>query len=82
MNTIRLLFFATLRDLTGSRRATLDIEHGARVGELKVALIAAYPKLHRALGTAIFSVNGEYREDDGEIPDGAEVAIFPPVSGG
>lgn len=30
----------------------------------------------------LISVNQEYAFDDVVIPDGAEIALFPPVSGG
>lgn len=79
---IKVLFFASLKDLAGVAQADLPFVDGGRVAALKQALLQAYPGLAAALPTAIVSVNRQFSFDDDVVPDGAEVAIFPPVSGG
>jgi molybdopterin converting factor small subunit len=76
------LFFATLRDRAGARSTDLDIPPGVDVGGLKSLLGATYPDLLPSLPTALVSINREYAFDDAPIPENAEVALFPPVSGG
>lgn len=80
--TIRVLFFATLKERAGTREATLDLPPGVRVGELKALLADRWPSLKEMTGSMLVSVNKEFAFDDQEIPAGAEVAVFPPVSGG
>jgi len=42
-----------------------------------------FPQVVPALGGSVLvSVNREFAFDDQIIPEGAEVALFPPVSGG
>jgi molybdopterin converting factor small subunit len=53
------------------------------VADLKMQVAERFPQVAPALTqTALVSVNREYAADDLVIPDGAEVALFPPVSGG
>jgi molybdopterin synthase catalytic subunit len=82
MNRVKVLFFATLRDAAGVRQAELELPDGASVGALKDRLADAYPGLGAAMATALVSVNREFAFDEDLLPGGAEVAVFPPVSGG
>lgn len=42
-----------------------------------------FPQVAPALvDTVLVSINREYADDEQIIPEGAEVALFPPVSGG
>jgi molybdopterin synthase catalytic subunit len=79
---ISVLFFATLKELAGERQVGLDLPDGARVQDMKTRLTEQYPALAAALKTTLVSVNREFSFDEDAIPDGAEVALFPPVSGG
>lgn len=82
MAEISVLFFATLKDRAGVDRVSLEWESGGQVVDLKARLEARFPELAPALTSALVSVNREYAFDEDEIPEGAEVALFPPVSGG
>lgn len=79
---ITILFFATLKDAAGGARLALDYTPAETVADLKVRLAQKIPALEPALGNAVISVNQEFAEDDVILPAGAEVAVFPPVSGG
>lgn len=79
---ITVLFFATLRDRAGVKQTSLELPEGATVTRLKAALAEQYPGLIEALPTVLVSVNREFAFDDDLLPAGAEVALFPPVSGG
>ena len=50
--------------------------------EFKTIIGEAYPELIPALNTTLISVNKEFGFDDDLLPKNAQVALFPPVSGG
>jgi molybdopterin converting factor small subunit len=76
------LFFATLRDKAGIRSAELELEPAATIADLKTRLVGEYPALGGIMEHCLASINHEYRFDESEIEGDAEVAFFPPVSGG
>jgi molybdopterin converting factor subunit 1 len=82
MNHIRVLFFATLRDRAGSRSAELEIPPETTVQALKELVVDAYPGLKETMDTVVISINREFAFDESIVPTNAEVAMFPPVSGG
>jgi len=82
MYQVEVLFFASLRDRAGTRHTTIELPDCAVVKDLKSNLRAAFPGLSEALGSTLVSINREFAFDDDPIPEGAEVALFPPVSGG
>ena len=82
MNRIKLLFFATIRDKAGTRSMDLDIPNEMTVRQLKEKLGIEHPNLKDSLKSILVSVNKEYTFDDVVIPSNAEIALFPPVSGG
>ena len=82
MNKIRVLFFATLRDRAGMKSVELEVPADMTVQTLKDKLAGDYPNLKESMKTILVSVNKEYAFDESVIPQNAEVALFPPVSGG
>ena len=82
MNQITILFFATLRDRAGTSKISFDIPEDMRVVDLKSLLRDEFPDLRTSLESVLVSVEHEFAFDDEIIPNGAEVAFFPPVSGG
>ena len=82
MNKIKVLFFATLKERAGVKEAQLALPEEANVADLKARLRQDFPNLVEALDSALVSVNREFAFDEDPIPAEAEVAIFPPVSGG
>jgi molybdopterin converting factor subunit 1 len=82
MNRITILLFATLRDYVGAKKLELEIPPQATVADLKGLLVKTYPKLSPARNSMMAAVNREYAADEQIIPSGAEIAFFPPVSGG
>ena len=80
---ITVLFFATLRDLVGSRQVALDLaDSNDTVEALRRELSARYPAAAEHLAVALAAINEEYAFDHDRLSDGDEVAFFPPVSGG
>jgi len=82
MNRVKLLFFATLRDRAGTKSMDLEIPADLTVQGLKEKLAAEYPKLKESMSSVLITINREYAFDDAIIPQNAELAMFPPVSGG
>ncbi|MFZ5909948.1 MAG: molybdopterin converting factor subunit 1 [Chloroflexota bacterium] len=82
MNHITVLFFATLRDRAGMKSLDLDMPDSATIQDLKDHLIRAYPGLAQSMDTVVIAINREFAFDETVIPPQAEVAMFPPVSGG
>jgi molybdopterin converting factor subunit 1 len=82
MNHIKLLFFATIRDRMGARSLEMDIPVDMNVQGLKAKLSNDYPSLKESMKSVLISINQEYSFDDAIIPLNAEIALFPPVSGG
>ena len=82
MNHIKVLFFATLRDKAGTKMIEMDIEPGSTVLDLKKMIIVRFPGIKEAIEHCLASVNHEYSDETAEIPTAAEIAFFPPVSGG
>jgi len=82
MQRIKVMFFATLRDHAKTKSIELDIPEGMTVLELKKRIIHEIPDLRDSMDSVVLSVNREFAFDQNPVPDGAEVALFPPVSGG
>ena len=82
MNRVKLLFFATLRDRAGTKTMDLDIPVDLTIQGLKDKISEEYPNLRDSMSSVLITINREYAFDDAVIPPNAELAMFPPVSGG
>lgn len=82
MNHVKLLFFATLRDRAGTKSIELDIPTDLTVRGLKDKISIEYPNLKQSMTSVLITINREYAFDEAIIPPDAELAMFPPVSGG
>ncbi len=82
MNKVKVLFFATLQARAGTSSLEMDLPENVSVRDFKQQLIQLLPSLESSLGSTLVSVNREFAFDGDLIPTGAEVALFPPVSGG
>ena len=82
MTSITVLFFAHLKEIAGTARSSLTIPQDTTIAVLKENLVRAYPDMRVAMRTALIAVNQQFAFDDEVVPEGAEVAVFPPVSGG
>jgi len=82
VNHIKLLFFATLRDRAGMKSMELDVPLDMTIKGLKEKLSTDYPNLKDSLKSVLITIDREYAFDEAILPQSAEVALFPPVSGG
>jgi molybdopterin converting factor subunit 1 len=78
----KVLFFATIREKVGMKETIIEFPQGTRISDIKTILRELFPNLDINRGSIIISLNHEFAFDDDVVPDGAEIAIFPPVSGG
>jgi molybdopterin converting factor subunit 1 len=81
-NHATVLFFASLRDKTGIREAVIEFPPGSLISDLKRQILEMYPNLNPSMETIIVAMNHEFAFDENIVQDGAEIALFPPVSGG
>ena len=80
--TVNVLFFATLKERAGTDTHSINIPIGTSIVAFKQLLRAELPNLPDGGSTMLVAVNKEYAFDEEIIPKGAEIALFPPVSGG
>ncbi len=78
----KVLFFATLREKAGVRETTIEFPQGSHVSDIKNIVLEKYPALTSSMDTIIVALNHEFGFDEDIVPDEAEIAMFPPVSGG
>jgi molybdopterin converting factor subunit 1 len=80
--TIHVRLFARARDLAGTDRVTLSLPGAVTVADVRRALAETYPRLADLLLRCAIAFREEFADDRLSLPDGAEVAVLPPVSGG
>lgn len=82
MNHVKLLFFATIREKAGTKSLELDIPDDLTIRGLKDKLGSDIPALRESMKSVLITINREYAFDEAVVPSGAEIGMFPPVSGG
>jgi molybdopterin synthase catalytic subunit len=78
---IKVLYFAVAREAAGLEEESLPGD-AATVAALRAALAGRHPALARILPRCRIAVDQSFAADGDPVPDGAEVAVIPPVSGG
>lgn len=82
MITVKVLFFATIRDIIGEKEIEVELPEGSQVRDLKDSIVKTYPQAGKAMPTMLTSVNHVFSDGKTVLEEGAEVAFFPHVSGG
>lgn len=78
---IHLLFFGPAREQAGLSRAQMVVPEGIRVHDLETEIRKCYPGIRTDLPIRL-AIESRYADADDVVPEGAEIAIIPPVSGG
>jgi molybdopterin converting factor subunit 1 len=78
----RVLFFATLRERTGIREISIEFPQGSHISDIKKTILEKYPAIGQLMDTMIVALNHQFAFDEDVVPNEAEIAMFPPVSGG
>lgn len=82
---VTVKFFASVREAVGASSETLELPASVKtVGELRAHLAARGDAWQQALGSPALRMacNQVMCSADSAVADGAEVAFFPPVTGG
>ncbi len=79
---IRLLAFASAGDALGAGELDLELPDGSRLADLRSFLTRDHPALAPLWPRLAVAIDGRLAAPDEALPDGAEVALLPPVSGG
>lgn len=79
---VEVLYFQSLRKLTGINNETYVLGDGATLGELVAEIQSRHPKIGNLGASLLFAVNEEHVGRDRVLADGDKVALMPPFSGG
>ncbi len=74
--------FAGAKQRVGSDLISVELSDPATVAQLRAALAQRSPGLAGLSRHLIVTIDRMYVDDDQIVPEGSEVACFPPVSGG
>lgn len=80
--TLTVKLFARARDLAGSSTVTVTLPDAATVADLRCALAEQYPVLAPLTPHLLVAIGTDYAHDRTALSASADVACFPPVSGG
>lgn len=80
--TVRLLFFAVIRDIAGVDRRELSLPEGTTAREVWDSLRSEFARLGDFAQPPMTAVNESYADPDVVLREGDELAFIPPVAGG
>jgi molybdopterin converting factor subunit 1 len=80
--SIRVLFFASLADIVGTRETHLNAGDFTDMDSVYNRFIRDFPALEAYRNSTLFALNSEFAHPGSPVHDGDEIAFFPPVSGG
>ncbi|OGX03127.1 MAG: molybdopterin converting factor subunit 1 [Omnitrophica bacterium RIFCSPLOWO2_12_FULL_50_11] len=80
--TVKVLFFAQLKDVFGTGERMLQVEACTTVGELAQSLFSGVDRDPWKLMSLRYAVNEEFVAPDTKLKDQDVLAILPPMSGG
>ena len=79
---IRVLFFASFREIVGSASLSLTVDEKCTTQSLFELLCEMHPQLRLGADQVSVAVNKNYVSAASPLNDGDEVAFLPPISGG
>jgi molybdopterin converting factor subunit 1 len=79
---VRVRLFARAKELAGRDVLEVEVPDGAAVAELRERIGQEVPALAALVRRCAVALSGEYATDADVVPEGAEAALIPPVSGG
>ena len=80
--TIRLLYFASVREATSKSEEQIQIPANTTCAQLLVRLSTSYPSLLSMMADLSTAVNEKYVDTNTVLKDRDTVAVMPPISGG
>ena len=79
---IKVVLFASARDILGEREIEVELPDTTTVGDLKQVLMSQFPQVADLVLRSAISVDHEFANDALPLQPGSEIALIPPVSGG
>lgn len=79
---VNVLFFGSLKDVTGRGQDTLDLPEGSLLTDVFERYALRFPELRAMAASIVMARNHEFSPLASLVSDGDEVAFLPPVSGG
>jgi molybdopterin synthase catalytic subunit len=79
---VKVLFFASARELTGETDIIMELEDGTQTDALPAKLMEIYPDLDIHRDRMSLAVNQVYTSEPMVLKEGDTVAVLPPISGG
>ena len=80
--SVRIRYFAALREATGRDEEPLDLPSEATSATVRALLAERYPALANVLPRCAVALNRSYVSADTTLHDGDELAFIPPLGGG
>jgi sulfur-carrier protein len=80
--TVRILYFAVVRERLKHDAELIDVAEGTTIEALLDELVRRYPQFATLRPACKVAVNQELAAGDRILHDGDEVALIPPVAGG
>lgn len=82
MITVRLRYFAALREAIGAEAESFALPDNATVATVRAHLAERYPAAQTVLARSVAARNRAFASDDTPLADGDEVVFIPPMAGG
>ena len=79
---LKVQTFARARELAGQELIEVECPDHATVSQLREAMFAQHPQLKALDGLLHITIDLEFADDRMLVSADAEIACFPPVSGG
>jgi len=79
---ITVLLFAHLKEIVGRERLDLEVDENSHGIDVLNKVIEQFPAVEGQRKYLSMSMNGKYITGNVPVVENAEIAIFPPVSGG
>lgn len=80
--TVKVLFFAKLREKMGIKEVDIELAQSVTVTQFEALLTAQFSQFSELPQPVLVSVNQAFAQPEQMIHAGDEVAFFPPVTGG
>jgi molybdopterin converting factor subunit 1 len=79
---VKVLFFASARELTGETEYSLELQDGATTNIIPTLLLEIFPDLDIVRDKMSLAINQTYAREETTLKEGDVVAVLPPISGG
>jgi molybdopterin converting factor subunit 1 len=82
MITVRLRYFAAVREAIGAETEDFSLPDAATVATARALLAERHPAAHAVLARCVAARNRAFAPDDAPLAEGDEVVFIPPMAGG